>query len=56
MHAHQQEHRYLPELRAHIDTLLDKGWVIAERFPLILQSGRKTYRVMHGMLIGDAVF
>lgn len=52
----QQEQRYLPELRAHIDKLLAKGWVIAQRSPLTLQSGRKTYMVMHGMLIGDAAF
>ncbi|MFP6851205.1 MAG: hypothetical protein VCA57_21245 [Pseudomonas sp.] len=50
----QQEQRYLPELRAHIDKMLARGWVIADRNPLILQSGRKTYTVMHGMLIGGA--
>ncbi len=49
----QQEQRYLPELRAYIDQLLAKGWVIAARNPLTLQSGRKSCRVMHGMLIGD---
>jgi len=63
MESLQQEQRYLPELRAHIDTLLAKGWVllakgwvIADRNPLTLQSGRKTYMVVHGMLIGDAAF
>jgi hypothetical protein len=56
MEALQKEQRYLPELRAHIDKLLTKGWIIAGRNPLTLQSGRKTYRVMHGMLIGDAAF
>lgn len=56
MNALQQEQRYLPALRAHIDTLLARGWVIAQRNPLTLQSGRKTYRVMHGMIIGDAAF
>ncbi|WP_136663524.1 hypothetical protein [Pseudomonas leptonychotis] len=56
MESLQQEQRYLPALRAHIDKLLAKGWVIAERSPLTLQSGRKTYRVVHGMLIGDAIF
>ncbi|WAC46415.1 hypothetical protein OU997_09750 [Pseudomonas sp. SL4(2022)] len=56
MESLQQEQRYLPELRAHIDKLLAKGWVIAERNPLTLQSGRKTYMVVHGMLIGDAAF
>ena len=56
MESLQQEQRYLPELRAYIDQLLAKGWVIAERNPLVLQSGRKSYRVMHGMLIGDGTF
>ncbi|WP_405119333.1 hypothetical protein [Pseudomonas leptonychotis] len=56
MESLQQEQRYLPALRAHIDKLLAKGWVIAERSPLTLQSGRKTYRVVHGMLVGDAIF
>lgn len=56
MESLHQEQRYLPELRAHIDKLLAKGWVIAQRFPLTLQSGRKTYMVVHGMLIGDNVF
>lgn len=54
MESSQQEQRYLPELRAHIDKMLARGWVIADRNPLILQSGRKTYTVMHGMLIGGA--
>jgi hypothetical protein len=56
MESLQQEQRYLPALRAHIDKLLAKGWVIAERSPLTLQSGRKTYRVVHGMLLGGAAF
>ncbi|MBP8202514.1 MAG: hypothetical protein KAX70_01220 [Pseudomonas sp.] len=56
MESLQKEQRYLPELRVYIDKLLAKGWVIAERNPLTLQSGRKTYRVMHGMLIGSAAF
>lgn len=56
MESLQQEQRYLPALRAHIDKLLAKGWVIAERSPLTLQSGRKTYMVVHGMLIGDNAF
>jgi hypothetical protein len=56
MESLDQEQRYLPELRAHIVKLLAKGWVIAERSPLTLQSGRKTYRVVHGMLIGDNAF
>lgn len=53
MEAPQQEQRELPQLRAHIDKLLAKGWVIVERNPLTLRSGRKTYMVLHGMLIGD---
>ena len=56
MESVQKEQRYLPELRVYIDKLLAKGWVIAGRNPLTLQSGRKTYRVMHGMLIGSAAF
>ena len=51
----KQEQRHLPALRAHIDKLLSKGWVIASRSPLTLRSGHKTYRVMHGMLIGNAM-
>ena len=54
MESPQQEQRHLPELRAHIEKLLAKGWVIADRNPLTLQSGRKVYQVMHGMLIGAA--
>jgi len=56
MESAKQEQRALPALRAHIDKLLNKGWVIANRNPLTLQSGRKTYLVMHGMLIGEATF
>lgn len=56
MESLQQEQRYLPQLRAHIDKLLAKGWVIAERSPLTLQSGRKTYVVMHGMLLSEGAF
>jgi hypothetical protein len=56
MESLQQEQRYLPQLREHIDELLANGWVIAERTPLTLQCGRRTYRVVHGMLIGDAAF
>ncbi|KRW59021.1 hypothetical protein [Pseudomonas sp. TTU2014-080ASC] len=50
-----QEQRQLPELRAYIDILLAKGWVIASRSPLTLQVGRKTYQVEHGMLIGTSI-
>ncbi len=56
MESAKQEQRTLPALRAHIDKLLSKGWAITHRSPLTLQSGRKTYRVMHGMLIGEATF
>jgi hypothetical protein len=56
MESPDQEQRCLPELRAYIVKLLAKGWVIAERSPLTLQSGRKTYRVVHGMLLGDEAF
>lgn len=50
-----QEQRYLPALRAHIDKLLGKGWVIAQRDPLTLRLGRRTCLVMHGMLISEGV-
>jgi hypothetical protein len=56
MESTQKEQRSLPALRAHINKLLAKGWVISERSPLTLQSGRKTYMVVHGMLIGDTAF
>ncbi|OEC35028.1 hypothetical protein SAMN05216600_1133 [Pseudomonas cuatrocienegasensis] len=48
-----QEQRYLPALRAHIDYLISKGWVIAMRDPLKLQFRDETCVVMHGMLIGE---
>lgn len=48
-----QEQRCLPALRAHIDKLLAKGWVIARRDPLTLRLGRKTCLVTHGMLISE---
>lgn len=51
----KQEQRYLPALRAHIDQLLSKGWVIIARNPLQLRSGTRTYLVMHGMLIGEGL-
>jgi len=51
-----EEQRYLPALRAHIDQLLNQGWVIAARNPLKLQLGRKTCLVRHGMLISDNLF
>ncbi|WXL26183.1 hypothetical protein WG219_01475 [Ectopseudomonas mendocina] len=51
-----QDQRQLPELRAYIDTLLAKGWVIASRNPLTLQAGRKTYQVTQGMLIGSSIY
>jgi hypothetical protein len=48
-----QEQRKLPALRAHIDKLLDNGWVIAHRDPLTLRLGHRTCLVMHGMLISE---
>jgi hypothetical protein len=48
-----QEQRDLPALRALIDKLLDNGWTIIGRDPLQLRSGRRTYLVMHGMLISE---
>ncbi|MCU1718526.1 hypothetical protein [Pseudomonas sp. 5P_3.1_Bac2] len=50
----QSDQRCLPALRAHIGTLLDKGWVIVDRAPLTLRCGRKTYQVLHGMLISES--
>ncbi|HEX5844379.1 MAG TPA: hypothetical protein VFY62_18035 [Pseudomonas sp.] len=50
-----EEQRYLPALRAHIDQLLNQGWVIASRSPLKLQFGRKTCLVRHGMLISESM-
>lgn len=49
-----KEQRYLPALRAHIDQLLSKGWIIASREPLTLQHGHRCYMVAHGMLISDS--
>jgi hypothetical protein len=49
-----KEQRHLPALRAHIEQLLNKGWVIASRNPLTLQNGHRCYLVSHGMLIGDS--
>ena len=44
-----EEHRKLPELRAHIDKLLGKGWVITSRCPLKLQSGHRVLLVSYGL-------
>lgn len=49
-----KEQRYLPALRAHIDQLLDSGWIIASRSPLTLQNGHRRYQVSHGMLISES--
>lgn len=48
-----KEQRKLPALRAYIDQLLGNGWVIAGRSPLALRKGRKSWVVMHGMLISE---
>ena len=48
-----KEQRHLPALRAHIDMLLNKGWMIASRSPLTLQNGHRSYTVAHGMLISE---
>lgn len=48
-----KEQRHLPALRAHIEQLLNRGWVIVGRTPLTLQHGHRCYRVSHGMLIGE---
>lgn len=50
-----EEHRKLPELRAHIGKLLDKGWVITSRSPLKLQNGHRILLVSHGMLICEGL-
>ena len=50
-----KEHRFLPALRAHIEQLLDEGWVIAAREPLKLRLGRQHCVVRHGMLISEGV-
>ncbi|WP_296233205.1 hypothetical protein [uncultured Pseudomonas sp.] len=49
-----KEQRHLPALRAHIEQLLRKGWVIASRSPLTLQNGHRCFLVSHGMLISDS--
>ncbi|MCW1935537.1 MULTISPECIES: hypothetical protein [Pseudomonas] len=49
-----KEQRHLPALRAHIEQLLSKGWVIASRSPLTLQNGHRCFLVSHGMLISDS--
>ncbi|RIA34860.1 hypothetical protein DFO61_1516 [Ectopseudomonas oleovorans] len=50
-----KEQRHLPALRAHIEQLLSKGWIIASRSPLTLQNGHRCYLVSHGMLISDSI-
>lgn len=50
-----EEHRKLPELRAHIDKLLGKGWVITSRCPLKLQNGHRVLLVSYGMLICEGL-
>ncbi|GIZ13140.1 hypothetical protein [Pseudomonas sp. NCCP-436] len=50
-----KEQRQLPRLRAHIDHLLSKGWIIASRDPLTLRNGQRCYLVSHGMLISDSI-
>lgn len=49
-----KEQRHLPALRAHIEQLLSKGWIIASRNPLTLQNGHRCYLVSHGMLISES--
>ncbi|MGP0171487.1 hypothetical protein ACSVIJ_06335 [Pseudomonas sp. NCHU5208] len=48
-----KEQRHLPALRAHIELLLSRGWIIANRSPLTLQNGHRSYTVAHGMLISE---
>ena len=50
-----KEQRYLPALRAHIEQLLDEGWVITTRAPLKLRYGRQSCVVRHGMLISEGM-
>lgn len=49
-----KEQRRLPALRAHIEQLLSKGWIISNRSPLTLQNGHRCYLVSHGMLISES--
>lgn len=49
-----KEQRRLPALRAHVEQLLSKGWIISNRNPLTLQNGHRCYLVSHGMLISDS--
>lgn len=49
-----KEQRHLPVLRAHIEQLLSKGWVIASRSPMTLRNGSRCYLVSHGMLISES--
>jgi hypothetical protein len=49
-----KEQRHLPALRAHIEQLLSKGWVIASRSPMTLRNGSRCYLVSHGMLISES--
>ncbi|AEB56465.1 Uncharacterised protein [Ectopseudomonas mendocina] len=49
-----KEQRHLPALRAHIEHLLSKGWIISSRSPLMLQNGHRCYLVSHGMLISES--
>lgn len=55
MQDQMQEQRYLPALRAHIEKLLGKGWVVVSRTPLRLQNGNRSLLVAHGMLISESL-
>lgn len=45
-----KEQRKFHGLRAHIDDLLNRGWTITSREPLLLKRGRNRLQVCHGML------
>ena len=50
-----KEQRHLPSLRAHIEQLLNEGWIITTRAPLKLRHGRQSCVVSHGMLISEGM-
>ncbi|SDH49725.1 hypothetical protein [Pseudomonas panipatensis] len=48
-----KEQRTLNGLRAHVDQLLQQGWKITAREPLLLKYGRNRLRYDCGMLISE---
>ncbi len=50
---HRDYTRQYHQLRTHIERMLDRGAVIAERAPLTIKRGDELIRVSCGMLISE---